>query len=120
MQEIVANVTKVSQLIAEIASATQQAPGIAQASQAVSELDKATQQNAALRESTAASESLRRLGRYGRSRLRLPPRRRQQAAIAAPAKFPLHRPAPRSRASPPFPGRARASTTTTVEEWKEF
>jgi len=127
MQEIVANVTKVSQLIAEIASATtQQSSGIAQASQAVSELDKATQQNAALvEESTAASESLRRLAvdmAEAVSVFRLGDA--STAAIAGPAKAaPLHRvPSPTvARIAKPLPGtKAKGSTTTTVEEWKEF
>jgi len=127
MQEIVANVTKVSQLIAEIASATtQQSSGIAQASQAVSELDKATQQNAALvEESTAASESLRRLAvdmAEAVSVFRLGDA--STAAIAAPVKLAaLARvPSPTvARIAKPLPGtRAKASTTTTVEEWKEF
>jgi len=129
MQEIVANVTKVSQLIAEIASATtQQSSGIAQASQAVCELDKATQQNAALvEESTAASESLRRLAvemAEAVSVFRLGDA--GTAAIAAPGKAklaPLARvPSPTvARIARPLPGTAtKASTTTTVEEWKEF
>jgi methyl-accepting chemotaxis protein len=63
MVEIVSGVTRVSELIGEIATAArEQKSGIVQANTAVSELDKATQQNAALvEESTAASESLRRL-----------------------------------------------------------
>ncbi|HUL95333.1 MAG TPA: methyl-accepting chemotaxis protein [Usitatibacter sp.] len=63
MEEIVASVTRVSQLINQIATATtEQSAGIAQANAAVSQLDKVTQQNAALvEESTAASESLRQL-----------------------------------------------------------
>jgi methyl-accepting chemotaxis protein len=63
MEEIVASVTRVSQLINQIATATtEQSSGIAQANAAVSQLDKVTQQNAALvEESTAASESLRQL-----------------------------------------------------------
>ena len=63
MVDIVASVSRVSELIGEIATAArEQSSGIAQANTAVSELDKATQQNAALvEESTAASESLRRL-----------------------------------------------------------
>ena len=128
MQEIVANVTKVSQLIAEIAAATtQQSSGIAQASQAVSELDKATQQNAALvEESTAASESLRRLAvemAEAVSVFRLGDA--SASALAAPA-----RPAPLARVSSPtiariakpLPGTAtpKAATSKTVEEWKEF
>jgi methyl-accepting chemotaxis protein len=124
MQEIVANVTKVSQLIAEIAAATtQQSSGIAQASQAVSELDKATQQNAALvEESTAASESLRRLAVEMAETVNV--FRVVGASPAATAKpAPVHRVAGPTvaRIAKPLPGALTAqSSTRTVEEWKEF
>jgi methyl-accepting chemotaxis protein len=61
MDNIVAQVERVSQLISEISSAaSEQAGGIAQVGQAVTELDRATQQNAALvEESAAAAESLK-------------------------------------------------------------
>ncbi|HEY0297262.1 MAG TPA: methyl-accepting chemotaxis protein [Bordetella sp.] len=61
MVEIVTQVQRVSDLIAEISSATeQQSAGVTQVDQAVGSLDEITQQNAALVEqSTAASESLR-------------------------------------------------------------
>jgi aerotaxis receptor len=61
MHEIVTQVKRVSDLIAEISSATrEQSGGIAQVGQAISHLDQITQQNAALVEqSSAASESLK-------------------------------------------------------------
>ncbi|NIF79422.1 PAS domain-containing protein [Paraburkholderia sp. Cy-641] len=61
MDEIVVQVKRVSDLIAEISSATlEQSSGITQVSQAVGDLDHITQQNAALVEqSAAASESLK-------------------------------------------------------------
>jgi len=61
MDDIVVKVKRVSDLIAEISSATiEQSSGITQVSQAVSDLDHITQQNAALVEqSAAASESLK-------------------------------------------------------------
>jgi aerotaxis receptor len=61
MDDIVAQVKRVSDLIAEISSATEeQSSGVAQVDQAVGDLDHITQQNAALVEqSTAASESLK-------------------------------------------------------------
>ncbi|WP_144156140.1 PAS domain-containing methyl-accepting chemotaxis protein [Paraburkholderia sp. BCC1885] len=61
MDDIVAQVKRVSDLIAEISSATEeQSSGVTQVDQAVGELDHITQQNAALVEqSTAASESLK-------------------------------------------------------------
>jgi methyl-accepting chemotaxis protein len=61
MDEIVAQVQRVTLLISEIYNATaEQTSGIGQAGDAVSRLDQVTQQNAALvEESAAAAESLR-------------------------------------------------------------
>jgi len=61
MDDIVAQVQRVSQLIGEIGTATaEQTDGIGQVSTAVSQLDQTTQQNAALvEESAAAADSLR-------------------------------------------------------------
>jgi methyl-accepting chemotaxis protein len=61
MDEIVASVRRVSDLIGEIsAAATEQRDGIHQVNQAIGSLDQMTQQNAALvEESTAAAASMR-------------------------------------------------------------
>jgi methyl-accepting chemotaxis protein len=61
MADIVAQVRRVNDLIAEISAATvEQTQGIGQVGDAVSQLDQVTQQNAALvEESAAAAESLR-------------------------------------------------------------
>jgi methyl-accepting chemotaxis protein len=61
MEEIVAQIQRVSQLIDDISNATsEQSIGIDQVGDAVGHLDQVTQQNAALvEESTAAAESLR-------------------------------------------------------------
>jgi len=61
MDEIVAQVRRVADLIGEIgSSATEQMQGIGQVSEAVNQLDRVTQQNAALvEESAAAAESLK-------------------------------------------------------------
>ncbi|MDR7271910.1 methyl-accepting chemotaxis protein [Pelomonas saccharophila] len=61
MNDIVAQVRRVNDLIGEIGSATQeQTQGISQIGDAVSQLDQVTQQNAALvEESAAAAESLK-------------------------------------------------------------
>jgi methyl-accepting chemotaxis protein len=61
MDEIVAQVQRVTQLINEVASATaEQSQGIGQVGDAVTQLDQVTQQNAALvEESAAAAESLK-------------------------------------------------------------
>lgn len=62
MNEVVAAVNHVSQIVSEIRSASvEQGHGVTQAAQAISEMDSTTQKNAALvEESTAAAESLRR------------------------------------------------------------
>jgi methyl-accepting chemotaxis protein len=58
MDEIVTSVQKVTDIIAEISSATrEQSQGIGQVNSAVSELDRMTQQNAALVEQSAAAAS---------------------------------------------------------------
>jgi len=61
MQEIVAQVRRVTQLIGEVSAATQeQTGGLTQVSDAVTQLDQVTQQNAALvEEAAAATESLK-------------------------------------------------------------
>jgi methyl-accepting chemotaxis protein len=61
MDEIVASVQRVTDIIGEIsAAAAEQSSGLGQINGAVNELDRATQQNAALvEESAAAAESLR-------------------------------------------------------------
>jgi methyl-accepting chemotaxis protein len=61
MNEIVSQVSKVSELIRQISDATvEQSSGIGQVNQAVTSLDQMTQQNAALVEqSTSAAETLR-------------------------------------------------------------
>jgi methyl-accepting chemotaxis protein len=61
MDDIVARVQRVTQLITEIGSATtEQSGGISQVSDAVGQLDQVTQQNAALvEESAAAADSLK-------------------------------------------------------------
>ena len=61
MQEIVASIQRVTDIVGEISSASiEQSNGVNQVGQAVSQMDQATQQNAALVEqSAAAAESLR-------------------------------------------------------------
>jgi len=61
MGEIVGSIQKVSDIVAEITSATaEQSTGVQRVAQSVSQMDQATQQNAALgEESAAAAESLR-------------------------------------------------------------
>jgi methyl-accepting chemotaxis protein len=61
MQEIVASIKRVSDIIGEISAASEeQSSGVAQVGDAVTQMDQATQQNAALVEqSAAAAESLK-------------------------------------------------------------
>ena len=61
MDEIVGSIQRVSDIVAEISSASvEQSTGVQQVGEAVSQMDQATQQNAALvEESAAAAESLK-------------------------------------------------------------
>jgi methyl-accepting chemotaxis protein len=111
MNEIVASVQRVTDIIGEIsAAAAEQSGGLGQINGAVNELDRATQQNAALvEESAAAAESLReQAGRLaevvGRFRLQAgagggldaapTPRSLAEAAIARAAHAPAERAQP--------------------------
>lgn len=61
MQDIVASIQRVSDIVAEISAASvEQTSGIQQVGEAVTDMDRGTQQNAALVEESAAAESLRR------------------------------------------------------------
>jgi methyl-accepting chemotaxis protein len=61
MEEVVSSVTRVSELIAEIAAASQeQSSGIGQVNTAITQMDQVVQQNASLvEEATAATESMK-------------------------------------------------------------
>ncbi|MEF7614420.1 methyl-accepting chemotaxis protein [Aquincola sp. MAHUQ-54] len=61
MQEVVASIRRVADIVGEISSAsTEQSAGVSQVGEAVTQMDQATQQNAALVEqSAAAAESLK-------------------------------------------------------------
>jgi methyl-accepting chemotaxis protein len=87
MEEIVAAVKKVSQLVAEISVASkEQAQGIEQVSESVTQMEKVTQQNAAMvEEASAAASSLAEQSR---------------ALIGAVAAFRLHEQATAAAAAP--------------------
>ena len=124
MGEIVASVTRVSQLINEIATATaEQSSGIVQANSAVSQLDKVTQQNAALvEESTAASESLRNLAlemSHAVSVFKLGAVAKTPAIAAGPAAPAIAAPA-KAPALAQRPSRVALPAAKTTEEWTEF
>ena len=126
MVEVVSSVNRVSQIIGEIAAATQeQSTGIAQVNTAVGDLDKVTQQNASLvEESTAASESLQQLAREmvtAVSVFRLSagaPVKPTLGAPVRPAALPSAPVRPRLEAAPR--ARSLAAARPAVEEWKEF
>ncbi|BEP94659.1 hypothetical protein GmRootA79_30430 [Acidovorax sp. A79] len=148
MDEIVASVRRVSDLIGEItASSSEQRDGIGQVNQAVSNLDQMTQQNAALvEESAAAAASLRdqaqrlaevvsvfNVGHQPASTTPSParapapaprPRAAGSALKAAPAKAapPLARPlqAPAARPAPPPAPAAPAGQKASDDDWESF
>jgi methyl-accepting chemotaxis protein len=128
MDEVVAAVKKVSDLVAEIAAAShEQSSGIGQVNTAVTQLEQVMQQNASLaEEATAATESLR---GQADSLLRMVSRFRigeQQGGLNAPHTAAPRapdiiqvrrgpRPSPAYEAIPVYAGKARAS-----QEWEEF
>lgn len=91
MDEIVTQIRRVSDLIAEIRSAVEeQSSGVSQIDQAVSDLDNITQQNAALVEQSTAAQIVsgsRRRGLLGCERLSLTPTLRNQADVAFAGKL---------------------------------
>ncbi len=122
LDQIVSAVKKVTDIVAEIAAASQeQSAGIEQVNKAVMQLDELTQQNAALvEEASAASQSMadqarglnETMARYrvdeGGSRTTV---RSAPMAVPRPVARPAAAPAPRSRV---------ASTGTDDAVWKEF
>jgi len=115
MDEIVLQVRRVSDLIAEIsASSAEQSTGIGQIGDAVFQLDQVTQQNAALvEESAAAAESLR----HQAARLAhvVSVFKLSQAPLSAVARVALP-PAPRSANHRASPAKAEAPAV----EWESF
>jgi methyl-accepting chemotaxis protein len=110
MEEIVTSVSKVSELIAEIAAASQeQSSGIEQVHTAITQMDQVVQQNASLvEEATAATESMKeQAGSLLQlvSRFELGGHEAQFAALkhAAPPRA-----APSTPTTPPAPARVRA------------
>jgi methyl-accepting chemotaxis protein len=139
MEEIVASVKKVSDLIAEIAAASQeQSSGIGQVNTAVTQMDQVVQQNASLvEEATAATESMK---EQASSLLQMVSRFKigteQVAYAAAPAaatrgpSMPMHAPPPITVRRTPRPAAAVApalgalgaprNATNGNGAWKEF
>ena len=111
MQEIVASVQRVADIVGEItAAAAEQSQGIAQINQSLAQLDQATQQNAALvEESAAAAESLREQSRHLAGVVAAFRLNGQESttARAAPAHAPA-RPVPRSATKSPAAAPAKS------------
>ena len=124
LDEIVTAVKKVSDIIAEIAAASQeQSTGIDQVNKAIIQMDEVTQQNAALvEEAAAASESmdeqskgLSQLMEFfgvddGEDVVTARPTRKASAP-KAPARAPAKSPSPRPK---------QKSTSVDSDEWEEF
>ncbi|MBV8124503.1 MAG: MCP four helix bundle domain-containing protein [Burkholderiaceae bacterium] len=148
MDDIVAQVRKVADLIGEIGAATlEQTQGIGQVSEAVNQLDQVTQQNAALvEESAAAAESLKhqaanladvvnifKLEQFHSTAHAAPTPKSVKPAAARPALSarsaarpappkPLARPAsaPIATASSPAPASPARSSGAGSDEWESF
>ena len=134
LEQIVASVKKVSDIVAEIAAASrEQSAGIGQVNSAVLQMDELTQQNAALVEqATSASQSMAHeahalhemMGGY-----RLGDLVQQRATQAAPAAGRrIEQPAPRAARRSTASNRSRAAGSAQVAaataeddgEWQEF
>ncbi len=121
MDEIVASVRRVTDIMGEISSASlEQTEGIEQINMAVSQMDQVTQQNASLvEEAAAAAESLQ--GQAGKlaelvSVFKLDARAPSVAAPAAQARTATRLAAPALRAARPEPRKAAVRE----EEWETF
>ena len=140
LEEIVTAVKKVSDIIAEIAAASQeQSAGIEQVNKAVTQLDETTQQNAALVEQAAASsEALDEQARaltelmvfFATGEVEAPPPAARTAVarasrpgvgVTARPAVPAPRAVPaRTGASRPAPVRPLRPVVDDDEEWEEF
>ena len=142
MEEIVASVKKVSDLIAEIAAASEeQSSGIAQVNTAITQMDQVVQQNASLvEEAAAATESmkgqsaalLRMVARFKIDGTAQPaaqpgPAARSAAPAAAPAPLAQPQPQPIQVRRPPSPApvppvlqATPAMPSAGKGEWQEF
>ncbi|NRR30434.1 MCP four helix bundle domain-containing protein [Oxalobacteraceae bacterium] len=143
MDEVVASVARVTDIMSEIANASQeQSAGIEQVNHSIIEMDSMTQQNAALvEEAAAAAQSLQdqaaELARVvsifklveGEERVAPAPSALRSApmhavAVRAPVRklAPAARPAAKPVAAKPAKPRAasRATAATADEEWEEF
>jgi len=121
MDEIVASVRRVTDIMGEISSASlEQTEGIEQINMAVSQMDQVTQQNASLvEEAAAAAESLQdQAGKLAElvSVFKLDARAPSVAAPAVPARTATRLAAPALRPARPAPRKAAVRE----EEWETF
>jgi methyl-accepting chemotaxis protein len=134
MDEVVASVRRVTDIMSEIASASQeQSAGIEQVNQSIIEMDAMTQQNAALvEEAAAAAQSLQdQAGELSRvvSIFKLDAEAEYaltsakpvvtQTAVAVVPKAQVKRPAAGRPSAPPAPKKVVAATAGS-DEWEEF
>jgi methyl-accepting chemotaxis protein len=142
LTEIVESVKKVTDIVAEIAAASQeQSAGIEQVNKAITQMDEVTQQNASLvEEAAAASRSMEEQAqrmvqimsffRTGAAATRgataSVPMRQEMAAPAAPKTNGRGRPKPKPvqtakpRPEPPPPPRKPLRPVADPDEWQEF
>jgi methyl-accepting chemotaxis protein len=131
MDEVVASVRRVTDIMGEITTASQeQSAGIAQVNQAIAQMDAVTQQNAALvEEAAAAAESLQ--DQAGNLSHAVGVFRLDGAQAAAPAMkaVPAARPLPPSRRAAAAPARVTLispapapmqKAAAGADEWEEF
>jgi methyl-accepting chemotaxis protein len=130
LKEIVTSVKKVSDIISEITTASdEQATGIEQVNTAVTQMDRGTQENAALvEEATSAATALTEQAGGLVDLMRFFRTGDDDAAVVAappsrkPAPLAARRPAPSSHraAEPARPSRAPARRGSDDQDWKEF
>ena len=127
MSEVVASVGRVTDIMAEITSASQeQRVGIDQVNQAIAQMDQVTQQNAALVEEAAAAAQSLQDQAAGLARAAAGFKLNESAASAPlPVRSAPAAPQPvRTRARPAAPAARlavrKAPATTDAHEWEEF
>ncbi|MET7141661.1 methyl-accepting chemotaxis protein [Xanthomonas sp. PPL139] len=132
MQEIVTSVQRVTDIMGEIAAASQeQSAGIEQVNQTVMQMDETTQQNAALvEEATAAARSMEEQAGHLRDSVavfKLDTTHAAAPAAVAPARLahPVARNAPFVPAAParrqrPAPVRSGVLAEANANDWQEF
>jgi len=130
MVEVVDSVRKVTDIMAEILTASQeQSAGIEQVNQAIGQMEQVTQQNAALvEEAAAAAESLNdqavkleqavSVFKLDGAAALVTARPKEAARIASPG--PKRAPARVAAVKPPAPRKAARPAVTSGDDWEEF